>query len=136
MQQDAFEATFEVDGLFGDVRFRRELTEFSVESETTSSVRFRIGDVVEHKRFDYRGVVIGVDPQFAGTDEWYEAVARSRPPKDRPWYHVLPNGGAHQTYVADRNLQPDHSGGPVEHPLVQTYFTHFVDGRYVNGLMN
>ncbi len=82
------------------------------ESETTSSVRFRIGDVVEHKRFDYRGVVIGVDPQFAGTDEWYEAVARSRPPKDRPWYHVLPHGGAHQTYVADRNLQPDNCPSP------------------------
>ena len=106
------------------------------ESQTTSSVRFSIGDLVQHALFDYRGVVIGVDPQFAGTDEWYETVARSRPPKDRPWYHVLPHGAAHQTYVADRNLQPDQTGHPIEHPMVEVYFTHFVGGRYVDGRMN
>ncbi len=94
-------------------------------SEPETAVRFSVGDVVQHELFDYRGVVIGVDPQFAGTDEWYETVARSRPPKDRPWYHVLPHGAAHQTYVADRNLRSDHSGHPIEHPLVEVYFTHF-----------
>ena len=81
-------------------------------------------------------MVIGVDPSFAGTEEWYEAVARSRPPKDRPWYHVLPHGATHQTYVADRNLEPDPSRGPIEHPLVKLHFTHFVDGRYINARMN
>ena len=80
--------------------------------------------------------MIGVDSRFAGTDEWYETVARSRPPKDRPWYHVLPHAAAHQTYVADRNLQIDHTGSPVEHPMIETYFTHFVGGRYVDGRMN
>jgi heat shock protein HspQ len=106
------------------------------ESETTSNMRFRVGHVVHHKRFDYRGVVIGVDPKFAGSDEWYETVALSRPPKDRPWYHVLPHGARHQTYVADRNLQPDPSGDPIEHPLVQVHFTHFINGRYVDGRTN
>ena len=47
------------------------------ESETTSSVRFSIGDLVQHELFGYRGVVLGADPQFEGTDEWYETVARS-----------------------------------------------------------
>ncbi len=106
------------------------------EFETPSRVRFSPGDVVQHKLFDYRGVVIRADPQFEGTDEWYETVARSRPPKDRPWYHLLPHGAAHQTYVADRNLQADHSGDPIEHPGVKAYFTHFIDGRYVDGRMN
>ncbi len=106
------------------------------DSETRSSVRFSIGDLVRHELFDYRGVVIGVTPRFEGTDEWYETVARSRPPKDRPWYHVLPDGAAHQTYVADRNLQPDHTGRPIEHPLVKMYFTHFIGGRHVSGRMN
>ena len=45
------------------------------ESKTTSSVRFSIGDLVQHELFHYRGVVIGADPQFEGTDEWYETVA-------------------------------------------------------------
>ena len=84
------------------------------ESKTTPRVRFSIGDLVQHELFHYRGVVIGADPQFEGTDEWYETVARSRPPKDRPWYHVLPHGATHQTCVADRNLQPDHSGHPID----------------------
>ena len=106
------------------------------ESKTTSSLRFSIGDLVQHELFDYRGVVVGVNPQFQGTDEWYETVARSRPPKDRPWYHVLPHGATHQTYVADQNLQPDHTGRPIEHPLVEVYFTHFIGGRYVSGRMN
>ncbi len=28
----------------------------------------------------------------------------SRPPKHRRWYHVLPHGAQHQTYVAERNV--------------------------------
>lgn len=106
------------------------------EGETRPGGRFSIGDVVQHKLFDYRGVIIGVDPRFEGTDEWYETVARSKPPRDQPWYHVLPHRATHQTYVAARNLQLDETGHPIEHPMVAVYFTHFVDGRYVNGRMN
>ena len=50
---------------------------------------FHIGQLVLHAKFGYRGVVFDVDPVFQLSDEWYEQVARSRPPKDRPWYHVL-----------------------------------------------
>ena len=106
------------------------------ESETASGSRFSIGDIIHHKLFNYRGVVVGVNLQFEGTDEWYESVARSRPPKDHPWYHVLPHEAAHQTYVADCNLESDHSCQPIEHPLVEVYFTHFIAGRYVSGRMN
>ena len=94
--------------------------------------RFSVGDVVQHKLFDYRGVIVGVDTFFQGTEEWYQAVARSRPPKHQPWYHVLPHGAQHQTYVAEQNLEPDHSGLPIQHPPVERYFTDFINGRYVN----
>ena len=96
------------------------------------SGRFSVGDVVQHKLFDYRGVIVDVDTHFLGTEAWYEAVARSRPPKHCPWYHVLPHGAQHQTYVAEQNLNPDHSGLPIQHPLVGRYFTDFKNGRYVN----
>ncbi len=62
--------------------------------------KFFVGQVVHHTLFDYRGVVFDLDPVFAGTEEWYEQVARSRPPKDEPWYHVLVGGASHITYVA------------------------------------
>ena len=37
--------------------------------------RFSPGDLVHHRKFDYRGVVVDVDPEFAGSEEWYEYMA-------------------------------------------------------------
>lgn len=98
---------------------------------TITNTRFSVGELVHHRLFDYRGVIVDVDPDFQGTEAWYEAVAKSRPPKDRPWYHVLVHGSMMTTYVAERNLEADQSRDPVEHPLVSQYFTQFIDGRYV-----
>ena len=93
-------------------------------------VEFSIGQVVQHKLFSYRGVIIDVDPVFSGSEEWYEKVALSRPPKDSPWYHVLVDGASHQTYVAERNLEPDDSGKPIKHPHVRDFFSEFKKGAY------
>lgn len=93
--------------------------------------RFSVGDVVRHRLFAYRGVIVDVDPVFSGSDEWYEAVARSRPPKDRPWYHVLVHDAAHRTYVAERNLEPADEAAPVRHPEIDFFFERFEDGAYV-----
>ena len=51
--------------------------------------KFFVGQIVYHNRFDYRGVVVDVDASFQGSEAWYDQVARSRPPKDKPWYRVL-----------------------------------------------
>ena len=66
------------------------------------------------------------------SDEWYETVARTRPPKDQPWYRVLVHDAIHETYVAERNLEPDPSGEPVRHPLVDAFFRNFSDGHYLS----
>lgn len=92
--------------------------------------RFRVGQPVHHRLFDYRGVVIDVDPDFQGTEDWYQVVARSRPPKDKPWYHVLVHGAEHRTYVAEQNLEPDLSGAPIEHPELARFFDGFEQGLY------
>lgn len=84
--------------------------------------KFHIGQLIHHKLFDYRGVIVDVDPVFQGSDEWYDQVARSRPPKDQPWYRVLVHQAQHETYVAERNLEPDASGDPIQHPLVEEFF--------------
>lgn len=96
------------------------------------TARFSVGDLVHHRLFDYRGVVVDVDPQFMLSEEWYETVAVSRPPKDQPWYRVLVHNATHDTYVAERNLEPDPSGEPVFHPLVDVQFTAFRGGKYVS----
>ena len=95
-----------------------------------SSAKFSVGDLIHHRRFDYRGVVVDVDPEFQGSEEWYEAMATSHPPKDAPWYHVLVDGALHTTYVAERNLETDEDGGPIAHPLVDQFFADLRDGRY------
>jgi heat shock protein HspQ len=73
----------------------------------SSKAKYVIGQLIQHKLFDYRGIILSVDLEFKSTDEWYEAVAKSRPPKDEPWYHVLVHQRGHQTYVAEQNLLPD-----------------------------
>ena len=57
---------------------------------------FTIGQTVHHLNFGYRGVVVSLDETFQGSADWYEVVAQSRPPKDKPWYHVLVHGGSHR----------------------------------------
>ena len=95
-----------------------------------STAKFSVGDIIHHQRFDYRGVVADVDPVFQGTEEWYEAMATSRPPKDAPWYHVLVDGAGHMTYVAERNLEIDNDGAPIAHPLLDHFFVDLRDGHY------
>ena len=92
--------------------------------------RFRVGQLIHHKRFDYRGVIVDVDATFQGTEEWYEMVARSRPPKDQPWYHVLVHEAEHRTYVAERHLEPDLTGKPISHPELGLFFDRLSDGLY------
>ena len=68
-----------------------------------STALFHVGQIVRHQLFGYRGAIFDVDPTFQGTEDWYETVARSRPPKDAPWYHVMVHDAEHTTYVAERN---------------------------------
>ena len=95
-------------------------------------VKFSVGELVHHRLFDYRGVIVDMDRDFQGAEEWYEAVAKSRPPKNRPWYHVLVHGSDHFTYVAERNLEADDSLEPINHPMVDEFFSKFDNGRYIS----
>ena len=97
---------------------------------TPPEAKFAIGELIHHRLFDYRGVIVDVDPSFQSTEEWYRTVAKSRPPKDKPWYHVLVDRAYHTTYVAEQNLESDSSSAPIQHPLLDEFFVSFEDGRY------
>ena len=97
------------------------------------SARFAIGDVVRHRIFDFRGVVFDVDPEFANSDEWYEAIPEAiRPPKDQPFYHLLAENAetSYVAYVSQQNLVPDDSEEPVAHPEIGQMFDGLEGGRY------
>lgn len=96
--------------------------------------RYRIGDVVKHRLFPFRGVIFDVDPIFANTEEWYQAIPEAvRPRKDQPFYHLLAENDETEyvAYVSEQNLVPDDSGQPVRHPHVREMFRRFENGRYV-----
>ena len=92
--------------------------------------KFSIGLIIHHLRFDYRGVIVDIDSKFQGTEEWYQEVAKSSPPREKPWYHVLVDNSYSVTYVAERNLKEGISLEPIEHPLIKEYFNKFEDGFY------
>jgi heat shock protein HspQ len=98
-----------------------------------SQALFSPGQLVHHRLFGYRGVVVDVDATFQLSDEWYDEMARSRPPRDQPWYHVLVHQAEHMTYVAQRNLEDDSSGQPIYHPMLEHFFRGFDQGRYLKG---
>ena len=97
----------------------------------TTYLKYSIGQIIHHRLFDYRGVIIDVDPVFQGSNDWYEEVARSRPPKDEPWYHVLVHDAGQRTYVAERNLEQDDTGQSVNHPDIEVHFEGQENGHYV-----
>ncbi len=95
--------------------------------------RFGIGDVVRHKIFDFRGIVFDVDPVFANSEEWYEAIPESlRPSKDQPFYHLLAENAesSYIAYVSQQNLVVDESDEPIDHPAIPTMFERVEDGGY------
>jgi heat shock protein HspQ len=95
--------------------------------------RFAIGEVVRHRLLDFRGVIFDVDPEFANSEEWYEAIPETmRPAKDQPFYHLLAENAeaSYIAYVSQQNLVRDDSDEPVEHPAIPTMFDCFDQGRY------
>jgi heat shock protein HspQ len=95
--------------------------------------RFAIGDVVRHRLFDFRGVVFDIDPVFANSEEWYQAIPEDvRPRKDQPFYHLLAENAesSYIAYVSQQNLLKDEAGEPVHHPAISGLFDGYRDGRY------
>ena len=99
------------------------------DSEITRA-QFDIGQIIRHRLFDYRGVVVEADPSFCNSDEWYENMTITRPSKNQPWYRVLVDESEQETYVAECNLLADDNEHPVEHPRIDEFFHYFYEGRY------
>ncbi len=100
---------------------------------TMKTAKFSIGQVVRHRLFPFRGIIFDVDPEFANTDEWYEAIpADVRPRKDQPFYHLLAENSETEyiAYVSEQNLLEDQSGEPVRHPQIGEMFDKMADGHY------
>ena len=91
---------------------------------------FEPGQIVCHRRYGYRGVVVDRDEFCKADDEWYYRN-QTQPDRNQPWYHVLVDGSSTCTYAASENLEADSSGDPIEHPLLARFFGAYKDGAYI-----
>jgi heat shock protein HspQ len=95
--------------------------------------KFRIGEVVRHRLYPFRGVVFDVDPTFNNTEEWWLAIPEeARPDKNQPFYHLFAENAETEyiAYVSEQNLVADTSGEPIRHPQVAEVFETDGDGGY------
>lgn len=92
---------------------------------------FSIGELVQHKRLDYRGVVVDVDPEFQVSPDGPTREVPGGPLASHPCYHVLVHGSDELTYVAETHLESANDQRPIEHPRIGQYFRAFRAGAYV-----
>ncbi len=105
----------------------------AMKAPPVAHARFAIGDVVRHKVFEFRGVIFDVDPVFANSEEWYQAIPVDlRPAKDQPFYHLLAENAdsSYVAYVSQQNLVADDSDEPIDHPAIAGIFDAYAGGRY------
>jgi heat shock protein HspQ len=96
--------------------------------EGQRTAKFKIGQVVRHRRFPFRGVIFDVDPVFSNTEEWWLSIPEhERPVKDQPFYHLLAENDdtEYVAYVSEQNLLVDDVRKPVRHPQVKEFFESF-----------
>jgi heat shock protein HspQ len=91
--------------------------------------KFAPGDLVRHVRYQYRGVVVALDPKCAAAEQWYQSN-QTQPDRNQPWYHVLVHESGSVTYPAESSLEPDDTAEPIVHPWLDQFFSEFVEGKY------
>ena len=95
---------------------------------------FNIGDIVKHRIYPFRGVIVDVDPEFSNTEEWYQSIpAEIRPSRKQPYYHLMAENTDtfYTAYVSQQNLVGDGENGPLEHPDLEEIFNGIDEGKYL-----
>ncbi len=98
-----------------------------------NTAKFAIGQVVKHRKFPFRGIIYDVDPVFANTEAWWQAIPEeARPRKDQPFYHLFAENAETEyvAYVSEQNLMADPSGDPLRHPQADEMFVRARNGAY------
>jgi heat shock protein HspQ len=92
--------------------------------------KFFPGDLICHKHYGYRGVVVAVDGHCKADPNWYMSN-KTQPSREQPWYHVLVHSTESCTYAAESSLEADPNSDAVKHPFVGYFFEGFEGGKYI-----
>ena len=86
--------------------------------------KFEPGEIIQHLKYGYRGVIVAFDSTCQAPDDWYQSN-QTQPDRSQPWYHVLVDGNQQVTYVAESNLTDDQTGQPVVHGMLNLFFSGY-----------
>jgi heat shock protein HspQ len=95
---------------------------------TQSTVaKFGLGQIVRHRDAAFRGVVIDIDPSYAG-----DPAAPGEARADQPWYRVLAIGvgGGFIAYAAETALEHDPELAALSKEAEQRWFTIDASGHH------
>jgi hemimethylated DNA binding protein len=90
-----------------ELLFRRRMSQ-------SNPVQFKLGDIVVHTKYGFRGVVVAWDPKpMVDVSQW-DGLTHIENPNELPFYHIVPDqtdcikvfGGERQfRYVCEKNLE-------------------------------
>lgn len=98
-------------------------------------VQLRVGQVVRHSRWGYRGVIIGWDETARAPERWIEEMHKGSPEwKGQPNFAILVDTrdrpAPQITYVPQDNLEVmKHT--KILHPSTEDYFENFDGSQYL-----
>ena len=102
----------------------------NLSTESDGPEAFLPGDLIRHKRYGYRGVIVSVDPECFADDSWYSSN-QTQPNKKQPWYHILVHNSSSTTYTAHSSIELDPNKIAINHPLLDDYFESFENEHYI-----
>ena len=93
----------------------------------STSARYGLGQIVRHRAAGFRGVVIDVDPVFAGRPGETGAIS-----PDQPFYQVLALGsdGGFMAYASEDSLEYDPELSTLTRDAEERYFNVDAQGRH------
>lgn len=107
-----------------------------VRRRNNKKVKFRVGQVIKHKIWGYKGVIIGWDEFAKAPESWLRANHPASHPEWRlqPNYSILVHTHDRQdpqiTYVPEDNIKII-SNAKISHPHLKDYFYQFDGSQYL-----
>ncbi|KPV40486.1 hypothetical protein AN478_06790 [Thiohalorhabdus denitrificans] len=94
------------------------------------AAKFSLGQIVWNQGTQYRGVIVDVDPEFQGAEDWLEGLEDTEPQRHQPWYSLLVDDTEQMAYVPEQSLVHDNSEVPVNNPAMDYFVGEMENGRY------